>query len=253
MDVRSQIGAKVRELRNGRRWTQAELAQRLGLSQARLSEIERGQGSFSAEQLLEIFLLFNVDPSFFSSGVQRTSHEDQLWNAAARLGASHLAESEDVLPSQHVQQVNDLLREGLAYARSPRLLTALAAVLVARADELQLHYIEEQLLRLGLAHRLLWLVDNTLAAVQSLLAAAPPRALAMRYQRAEVVLSTWLRTPRPKAAAKTADVLDVDIRSDKSRALTEKQRSRISKRWGVLSEIQPDDFARAVAAANATA
>jgi XRE family transcriptional regulator, fatty acid utilization regulator len=81
MEPRAQISRKVRELRTGRRRTQAELAKRLGLSQARLSEIERGQGSFSAEQLLEIFQLFNVDPSFFA-GARPVSHEDQLWNAA---------------------------------------------------------------------------------------------------------------------------------------------------------------------------
>lgn len=253
MDPRPHIGARVRELRNGRRWTQAELAQRLDLSQARLSEIERGQGSFSAEQLLEIFRLFNVDPSYFATNDNRSSHEDQLWSAAARLGASHLVESEDVLPSQRVQQVQDLVREGLAYARSPRLLTALAAVLVARADELQLHHLEEQLARLGLAHRLSWLVENTLAAVRSLLAAASERDLTLRYRRAEVVLSSWLSTPRPKTSARAADVLDVDIRSPKSRALSEKQQSAISRQWGVVSELQPSDFARAIGAANATA
>lgn len=252
MEPRSQISSKVRELRTGRRWTQAELARHLGLSQARLSEIERGQGSFSAEQLLEIFRLFNVDPSFFAAGGRPVSHEDRLWNAAARLGASHLVESEDVLPSQRVQQVQDLLREGLAYARSPRLLTALAAVLVARADELQLHHLEEQLARLGLSHRLAWLVDNTLAALKSLLAAKPARDLALRYRRAEVVLSSWCRAPRPAVSAGTADVLDADIRSDKSRAIAEDQRSSISRAWGVVSAIQPQDFARAIGAANET-
>jgi transcriptional regulator with XRE-family HTH domain len=253
MNARSQIGAKVRALRTNRRWTQAELAQRLELSQARLSEIERGQGSFSAEQLLEIFLLFNVDPSYFAQGPSRASHEDQLWNAAARLGAAHLMESEDVLPSQRVQQVHDVLREGLAYARSPRLLTALSAVLVARADELQLHHVEEQLARLGLSHRLSWLVESTLAALHLLLEAAPGRALALLYRRAEVVLASWLHTPRPKRSAQAADVLDADIRSDKSRAVAGKKRSTISRKWGIVSELQPADFARAIGAASEAA
>jgi transcriptional regulator with XRE-family HTH domain len=61
MELRLQISTKVRDLHTGRRWTQAELAKPLGRSQARLSEVERGQGSFSAEQLLEILRLFNVD------------------------------------------------------------------------------------------------------------------------------------------------------------------------------------------------
>ena len=212
----------------------------------------RGRGSFSAEQLLEIFRLFNVDPSDFATDQHRTGYEDQLWSAAARLGASHLMESEDVLPSQRVQQVHDLLREGLAYARSSRLLTALASVLVARADQLQLHHLEEQLARLGLAHRLLWLAQNTVTAVQSLLSAAPRGALARRYRRADVVLISWLNTARPKRAValRAPDVLDADIRSDKSRELAEERRSAISRRWGIVSELQPEDFARAIGAAN---
>ncbi|HEX6242783.1 MAG TPA: helix-turn-helix transcriptional regulator [Polyangiales bacterium] len=250
---RRHIGAKVRDLRTARRWTQAELAERLGLSQARLSEVERGRGSFSAEQLLEIFRLFNVGPSHFAAGTARASHEDQLWNAAARLGASHLAESEDVLPSHHMQQVHEVVREGLVQVGSPRLLTALSAVLVARADELQLHHLEEQLARLGLSHRLGWLVDNTRDALQGLLSASPTRAAALRYRRAAVVLSTWLEAPRPARTAQAADVLDADIRSAKSRAAAEQQRSQISRRWGVLSELQPEDFARAIGAAHETA
>jgi transcriptional regulator with XRE-family HTH domain len=47
---RAWIARNVRELRKERRWTQAELAKRLDLSQARLSEIEGGDGSFTAEQ-----------------------------------------------------------------------------------------------------------------------------------------------------------------------------------------------------------
>ena len=42
--TKEKIATKVRELRKQRRWTQAELAKRLGLSQSRLSEIERGAG-----------------------------------------------------------------------------------------------------------------------------------------------------------------------------------------------------------------
>jgi len=248
--VRQQIGASVRELRKVRRWTQAELAERLGLSQARLSEIERGKGSFAAEHLLEIFRLFNVDPSHFSPPNARVSHEDQLWNAAARLGAEHLLESERVLPSQRVQDVHDLLREGLVYARPARLLTALAAVLVARADEVQLHVVEEQLAQLGLQQRLGWLVENTLAALRGLKDSACTPAIASRCRRAEVILSAWLCVPRPQRPAGAVDVLDAGIRSEKSRALVEQRRSPISARWGILSELTVEDFARAMAGAH---
>ena len=55
---RRRIAAKVRELRQSRNWTQAELSKRLQLSQSRLSEIERGAGSFTAEQFLLLLRLF---------------------------------------------------------------------------------------------------------------------------------------------------------------------------------------------------
>jgi transcriptional regulator with XRE-family HTH domain len=46
--LRVRVGKTVRELRHARRWTQAELARRLDVSQGRLSEIEAGKGSFTA-------------------------------------------------------------------------------------------------------------------------------------------------------------------------------------------------------------
>lgn len=64
-EIRSAIAGKIRDLRRNRHWTQAELSKQLGLSQGRYSEIERGQGSFTAEQLLEILKLFNVPVSHF--------------------------------------------------------------------------------------------------------------------------------------------------------------------------------------------
>jgi hypothetical protein len=67
------------------------------------------------------------------------------------------------------------------------------------------------------------------------------------------VLSTWLHARRALPEAQAADVLDADIRSAKSRALAEQRRSEISTRWGVVSELQSEDFARAIRAANETA
>ena len=65
--------------------SQAELAQKLGLSQSRLSELENGAGSFSAEQLVLLLQVFNVTVENFAHRRQR-SHTDTLQNALARLG-----------------------------------------------------------------------------------------------------------------------------------------------------------------------
>ena len=88
MPTKSQIGRDVRALRRERAWTQGELAEKLGLSQSRLSEIESGGGSFTAEQFLRILTLFNVTTSRFTGGV--VDREAQFQNALARLGAHQL-------------------------------------------------------------------------------------------------------------------------------------------------------------------
>src|SRR5262245_15672041 len=87
---RRRIADQVRALRQERHWTQATLADRLGLSQSRLSEIERGAGSFTAEQLLAMLRTFNVPLSYFAAPTR--DPEAEIQNALARLGAAHLQE-----------------------------------------------------------------------------------------------------------------------------------------------------------------
>src|SRR6266567_2825625 len=108
---RSKIAEKVRVLRKARGWTQAELAARLSLSQARLSDIESGSGSFSAEQFLEILKLFNVGIDHFASEPREPVAE--LQNTLARLGAHQLQEREDVLPRKELEDVATVLYEAL--------------------------------------------------------------------------------------------------------------------------------------------
>ena len=51
-----------------------------------MSEIERGDGSFTAEQFLAILKLFNVPASHFTSSTPQP--DSSLQNALARLGAA---------------------------------------------------------------------------------------------------------------------------------------------------------------------
>jgi transcriptional regulator with XRE-family HTH domain len=91
--IRLHIVDKVRALRRARRLTQAELAGKLGLSQARLSEIESGDGSFTAEQLVVILRLFNVG----LSDVRRQPHLAATDAAGARPAHRHASPAEDQL------------------------------------------------------------------------------------------------------------------------------------------------------------
>ena len=46
-DIRTRFGARVRQLRNGRGWSQEELADRAGLHRTYVGSIERGEQNLS--------------------------------------------------------------------------------------------------------------------------------------------------------------------------------------------------------------
>ena len=248
------IARQVRDLRTERRWTQAELARRLAVTQGRLSELERGNGSFSAEQFLLLLRLFNVGASHFET--RPRDDASVIQNALARLGALHLQESADVLPSDRIADVATAVRETLAEA-SPRLITALAPVLVSNIDRINLKKLHAKLVEAGLGRRLGWLVENTLHAVRRELLQSPPRPRAQRLRRAEVVLGTFLEFIRPDAGpgslveASIPDILDAEIRSLQTVENVKAASSTISQRWGIVTRLLPEDFARALGAARA--
>jgi transcriptional regulator with XRE-family HTH domain len=252
MDIsREHIAGTVRALRNARHLTQADLARQLGLSQSRLSEIERGAGSFTAEQFLTILKLFNVGTSEFVAST--ADRESEVQKALVRLGAIHLNESSETFPSEDLENVADVVRETLVEG-SPRLVTALAPVLVRNIDRLNLTRVHQRLLDLGLERRLAWLVENTLEAVQGELAESLPKGWARRCRRATVIFSSFLgsavaaHTARASGSA-VPDVLDVTIRSKKTLAEVSASSSATSRKWGIVTGLQPEDFAKALRAA----
>jgi transcriptional regulator with XRE-family HTH domain len=247
----SKIASKVRALRKARGWTQKEVAGRLGLSQARLSEIENGDGTFTAEQFLEILKLFNVSVDHFT-GATRDAAAD-LQNALVRLGARHLQERADVLPKAALEDVTTVLREALV-SGTPRMITALAPVLVLHIDELNLNAVRAELASSGLQRRLDWLLDNTYQALQEELRHAPPRLWAQRYRRAELVLGTVLDFAREQAISSqngSPDILDASIRSKATLNDVLASSSEPSRRWGIATALQPHDFTKALRDARA--
>jgi transcriptional regulator with XRE-family HTH domain len=249
---RSVVARKVQELRKQRRWTQVELARRLHLSQSRLSEIERGAGSFTAEQFLEILKLFNVTVSDFAP--TRSSATSELQNALARFGALHLHESTEVLPSERLSTAGDVIREAIVASEFPRLITALAPVLIRNVNRINLRGLQLQLTAAGLERRLAWLVENTLEAIgreASSVLSAPWRRL---YNRAGVVLESFLAVLREEAreGRVAPDVLDAGIRSKRTFDEVAASSSPISRRWGIITVLQTDDFVEALRGARAS-
>ena len=245
---RRRVVAKVRELRTDRRWTQAELAVKLGLSQARLSEIERGGGSFTAEQFIEVLRLFNVGVDAFTAP---QPVEDELQNALARLGALHLREVSSALPSARVAGVRAAVRETLLGPTDARLLLALAPVLLANLDTLNLDVLHDELVAIGFPARVPWLVENVHAAL-FLCRVSQGRPAATRWHRSVAVLGDFVsRHPPPASEApRRLDHIDVGIRSKRALAQVQADASDISRKWGIVSDLQPADFADALRAAD---
>lgn len=68
------VGEKIRGLRNDRGLNQCDLAKRVGMSQASLSEIESGRTNFPASNnLLKIAAVLGVDPNYFVGASEKPS------------------------------------------------------------------------------------------------------------------------------------------------------------------------------------
>lgn len=252
--ARARIAKRVRELRQARRWTQAELAARLHLSQSRLSEIEAGHGSFTAEQFLAILRLFNVPASDFVG--RSPDREGEIQNTLARLGAFGLVENAEIVPAEKFEAPADVVREILLTA-PPRLITGLAPVLVSNLERIALNKLYLEVFELGYENRLGWLLENIVSAIRHELTASSLPPLWIRlYRRAETILSSLLdsilaaRNARPERPV-LPDVLDHGIRSRRTLEDVSEASSSISRRWHVVTSLQPEDFATALRAARA--
>ncbi|MBI5211634.1 MAG: helix-turn-helix transcriptional regulator [Elusimicrobia bacterium] len=249
---RENIGNRVRALRRERRWTQQRLASLLGLSQGYLSQLERGRGSFSADQLLLILKHFNVPIDYFSP--EKGQAGDQVQNALAREGATHLIESE-LIPSEKLKNAADAIREALVSAESARQIAAVAPILVSHAGQLNLTKLRTELAELGLENRLGWAIDNTLDAIQQESSQVLPREWRLKYRRAALTIQLffrpWAEFVRPPGPAEppAQDVLDPDITSAETLQQVREELPHIARRWRIVTRIEVDDFVRALRAA----
>ncbi len=245
--ARARISRTVRRLRRSRQWTQGELAKKLGLSQSRLSEIERGGGSFTAEQLLLILRLFNADLQDFDP---TPATDGSLQNALVRHGARHLRTVPDAAISSEYASAAKAVAAVLLNPNSERFVTALAPVLLQHCDDISLPSLQITLSHAGRPNRLGWLVENVAEAVDSLV---EDRQLGLdwkqRARRLHVVAQEFLANLRPQLdnpKAPTRDPLDRGIRTPRTLEKTWRQGSPISTRWHSVSALQVADFTDAL-------
>ncbi len=246
------IAGKVRLLRQERRWTQSQLAKLLGLSQNRLSELERGQGSFSAENFLILLREFNLPVSYFAE--TKSASADQLQNALARLGAGHLLEVQDVLPSEELQDVLSVIKETIVDGKSSRQIAALAPVIVNHAGKISFGRLREDLERIGLGRRLAWVLDNTSEAVKfELDGVSLSRRQRILYRKTVTILERFLENWflfASDQADKHDEVIDSSLVTPESIAEAREGNSPVSKKWNVISRMEIQDFIKALEAAH---
>jgi len=232
------IGEQLSSLRQERRWSQDELATRLHVSQPHLSKVEHGEASLTAEQFLEVLKIFNVDAADF---VRRQDPiADELQKALVRFGALHLQTNERVLPSKQLSAIHAVVLETLV-SGEPRLVAALAPVLVKYAGQINFSKLSVDLDQLGLLRRLYWVMENTVAAIQS---SHPDRSSRLAAQRLERALR--ISRGYEKLVADTLDPLDQTITTIKGETEVQRTSSEISKKWAIVTSLQPSDFASAL-------
>lgn len=247
---KNSIGAKVRELREERRWTQARLAALLGVTQGHLSQLEHGKRLFSADQLLTLLKHFNVQLDYFST--EKSSTGSQLQNALAWQGASHLAESENVLPSERLKNAAAVIRETLVSADSARQIAAVAPVFVEHAGQINLTRLRNEFAEIGLENRFGWAIECTSEAIKRESSEVLPREWRLKYRRAATIIETYIApfihlspTPNPDQPP-PFEVLDPEITSSEALNDVIANLSPIARKWRIATTIEVDDFVRAL-------
>jgi transcriptional regulator with XRE-family HTH domain len=249
-NTRAAIGLKLKALREARRWSQVELAKRLGISQARLSLIENGKGSLDAEEFLAVLRIFNVFASHFDPRGGRQD-ADALQNALVRLGASHLLTHSKTLPSEALDEPVAVVKEVLTTGLHPRQITALAPVLVRQIDRINPTKLWTQFFDYGLEQRVGWLLENVSAAIHDTSPKVRNREASERLRRAETLFRHFLASVEPRRDALHLKPLDIlgQAFSQKTLDRDEEASSEVSRRWSIISRITPHDFTHALEAA----
>lgn len=235
------MGQTVRRLRKERRWTLAELAGRLRLSESRLSELERGKGSFSAEHLLALFGLFHVGPeAFLPADTLRDPVVGSIQKSLSKFGAYHLlADDTFLIRSEHARPV-DVICDVLVRHPSPRFLTAIPPVLVQSSNEISFSAIQDAVVRAGVPHRWAWLLDRFLGALDTIDGGS---VLWRRgSQRASVLAQSFLSQLSEPGSDATLDLLDRDVRSQATLRAALVRADEKDHKWRVLSRLTTEDF-----------
>jgi transcriptional regulator with XRE-family HTH domain len=71
------VGSRIRELRKGRRLTQTELSEKIGVAQSDLSRMEQGEYKVGLDTLFKLLQVFDLKISEFFGESETTGPEDR--------------------------------------------------------------------------------------------------------------------------------------------------------------------------------
>jgi hypothetical protein len=128
-------------------------------------------------------------------------------------------------------------------------------VLVRHVDTLNLRKVYADLSEAGLQRRLAWVVENVIVAIDQVIDAQALRAWVLLCRRAQVVFNVFLAAlPGPSGSRPDVlDVVDPGIRSKETLKKVSASGSAASRRWKIVSSLQPGDFAKSLRATHVEA
>lgn len=126
------------------------------------------------------------------------------------------------------------------------MITALAPVLVNNAELLNFTKLSVDLDSLGLRRRLYWVIENTMEAIRQETRLSTPQARRERLASRRLEVAMRFAHGYEQVLEGSSDLLDPSIRSKQSADEIRRASSDISKKWGIITSLQPADFAAAL-------
>lgn len=240
------ISQILKETRHKRGLTQNVVAQLLGLSQSRYSEVEQGRGVLSAEQFLTFMREYNLSfEPFCKKEGQKPIQSAKL--ALKKWGATHLEEDEVGLIHTNLYDLYATIVEVLVGYTQKDLICSLAPVIIKNCQKINFDAMGMRLYDIGLDGRLWWLVESVIWAIRDRLKWFITREIKEMYSEAEEIL-----TMKSKAAnaffslrkAYPTDVMDEDIKTTRVMDKIRLERDALASKWRIITRIKQEDFSK---------
>jgi transcriptional regulator with XRE-family HTH domain len=118
----SLVGSRIRELRKGRRLTQTELSERIGIAQSDLSRMEQGEYKVGLDTLFKILQVFDLKMGEFFGETDRPEEAQarELVRDFCELSGEARREVQDFVRFKRMQQEHSEATPGPAWPEEPK-------------------------------------------------------------------------------------------------------------------------------------